>query len=83
MIDFYRIDCVDRHRCKMEKTRGVNSQVQVRSSRILSNDKTFLCFFGVVTAVLVLCVRYGSYMDDGQINEPICAYAGDIRVATN
>ena len=42
-------------------------------------------FLGVVTAVSAICVRYGSYVyvDDGRVNEPICAYAGDVRVATN
>ena len=57
MIDFDRIDGVDRHQCKMEKTRGVNSQVQVRSSRILSDDETLYLFLGIVTAVSVICVR--------------------------
>ena len=44
MIDFYRIDGVDRHRCKMGKMREVNSQV--RSSRTLWATRLFFCCFG-------------------------------------
>ena len=63
--------------------REFSSSKQQQNS--LSNETTilFFLFLGVVTAVLVVCVRYGSYVDDGRVNEPICAYAGDMQVATN
>ena len=53
-----------------------------KQQNILSYD---ISFWGVedMTAISVICFWFGSYADDGWINEPICAYAGDARVATN
>jgi len=52
------------------------------AAELFERRDSFL-FLGVMTAVSVVCVRYESYVDDGQVNEPIRAYAGDVRVATN
>ena len=51
-----------------EITREMNSQVQVRSEQQHNFERldSFL-FLGVVTAVSVVCVRYGSYMDAGEL----------------
>ena len=64
---------------------GENKRSEFSSSKqqnSLSN-KTLFLFLGIMTAVSVVCVQHGSYVDDGRVNEPICADAGDVRVATN
>ena len=64
MIDFYTTDGVNRHQCKMQETSEVNSQVVETAAELFEGQYCFL-FWGVVTTVLVVYVRYGSYVDDG------------------
>ena len=53
--------------------------LKFKAAAELFEQQDFFLFSGVVTAVSAVCVQHRSYVDDGQVNEPVCAYVGDVQ----